>query len=134
MGYDMSRLARILLFALALVVTLAPISCKKPVAPPDAAKLSSSDFGTRMWAIEQLMRSDVSTMHRFSDNTYAVIDKALVDFPDYKSRKSGRYLRQVQIFKQKNPEDAAKADPVVFGCMVDAFDIVLGRDGIPKPK
>jgi hypothetical protein len=132
MGYDMSRLARILLFALALSATLAPVSCKKPVAPPDAAKLSSNDYGTRARAIEQLMRSDFSTMNRFSDRTYAEIDRALKDFPDYRSHKSGKFLRQIQIQRQKAYESTLKPDRVTWDVMIDVYANFLDQDGIPK--
>jgi hypothetical protein len=132
MGYDMSRLARILLFALALSATLAPVSCKKPVAPPDAAKLSSNDYGTRARAIEQLMRSDVSTMSRLSDKTYVEIDRALNDFPTLSTYKSHRFLWQLRKSRQKSYDYTSKPDKYFWGVVVDTFSKALDQDGIPK--
>jgi hypothetical protein len=132
MGSDMSRLARILLFALALLVTLAPISCKKPVAPPDAAKLSSKDYGTRARAIEQLMRSDVSTTGKFSDKVFAEVDRAVTDFHGGDSSKSYSWLRKIQKEKQENPFDTAHMKKSKYEAIIIILADDLDNEGVPK--
>lgn len=120
--------------SLLALLMLAPISCKQASkdAPSNAAQLASKDYGTRMRAIEQLMRSDVLTTSRFSDKTYAEIDRALSDFPNDSSRRSSKFLRQAQIQRQRTPESTIRPDKVVWGDIVDVFAKILDDEGIPK--